>query len=161
QHTEELTNSLLREQHTPDLVIWPETTFPNDWLAVAPGTQPGELPERFPIWDRSIREMIDRVAKYSRANILLGLNTRQYSGQPNPRRFNSAVLVCKDVSYSSKTCAPQRYDKIHCVPFGEYIPMKDTMPWMSVFSPYDHEYSLTPGDGLTRFTLPTRHGEFR
>jgi apolipoprotein N-acyltransferase len=43
------------------------------------------------------------------------------------------------------------------VPFGEYVPLRDWVPWMNKLAPYDFDYSVTPGEQQTRFTL----GDYR
>src|SRR5262249_38797935 len=49
--------------------------------------------------------------------------------------------------------AAGRYDKIHRVPWGEYVPLRDWLPFLNVFAPYDFDYSIAPGDGFPRFSL--------
>ncbi|MFL5341498.1 MAG: apolipoprotein N-acyltransferase [Gemmataceae bacterium] len=134
-----------------DLMIWPETTCPYDWIDVAPNAQlPANLDEV--VADR--RDMAKMIAAYSSTNVLIGLNAEEFTASQRSDRYNSALLI-------DRAGRPLgRYDKMHCVPFGEYIPMRRTCPWMSVFSPYKNDYSLTPGSHWTRFTLPTSRGDF-
>jgi len=67
-------------------------------------------------------------------------------------QFNSAFLY-----EPSGRQNPKRYDKIHLVLFGEYIPFKKSWPWfydlILSLSPYDYDYNLTKGDEYTRFII--------
>ena len=67
-------------------------------------------------------------------------------------QYNSAFLYRPDGQAD-----PKRYDKIHLVPFGEYIPFKTSAPWiykMILFlSPYDYDYNLTAGTTHTVFEM--------
>jgi apolipoprotein N-acyltransferase len=155
QHTLDLTNSMLRERQNPNLVVWPETTFVEDWLAAKEGTPPNDLPPWLGEGIENRQKLIDEVAKVSRTSVLLGLNTVQFRKEMKRELFNSALLVGRDGKER------ERYDKIHRVMFGEYLPARETLPFMEVFSPYPHEYSLSAGEHQTRFTLPTPQGEYR
>jgi len=67
-------------------------------------------------------------------------------------RYNSAVLYRPDGAQD-----PRRYDKIHLIPFGEYIPFKNALPFfynlILKMSPYDYDYNLTPGREYTAFDI--------
>jgi apolipoprotein N-acyltransferase len=145
--TAKLTLKALQAPAKPDLIVWPETTFPYWWREVAPGAPPSrELDE----WQSDLRfrqDMARRVATNSQTSVLLGLNAEVYGADGRPRRYNSAMLVPPDGGPVT------RYDKIHLVPFGEYVPLRDTFPILKKLAPYDFDYSLTPGEAATRFHL--------
>ena len=133
----------------PDLVIWPETCFGENWPECRPGA--ADPPEYRDFERRAglLRGQIGReVVARTRTFSLLGLNAVEWTGD-RFRKFNSGVLLGPDGSYRG------RYDKMHLVPFGEYVPLKETFPWLQTFTPYTHDYSCTPGETFTRFELPT------
>ena len=45
----------------------------------------------------------------------------------------------------------ERYDKIRLVPFGEYIPLREVLPFLQVFAPLSRE--ITPGQAEVIFSL--------
>jgi apolipoprotein N-acyltransferase len=89
-------------QKVPDLIIWPETALPFYY-----GT------------DRLLTlELNDYVKKLS---VPLLTGTMKIRKKNNSRGYtvsNSAILIEPDGSI------PYSYDKIHLVPFGEYVPLK-------------------------------------
>ncbi len=123
-----------------DLIVWPETSFPGFF----------EI-------DEDLTERVLTLAKEIKIPILIGANTTE---QLPPRRwglnptyaveevgyFNSAVLI------SSKDEVINKYDKIHLVPFGEYVPFSNKFPAL-------HKLVLgelgefTPGKEFKTFSL--------
>ena len=82
----------------PDLIIWPES--------------PGPFFEK----DPRLRQTLSLIAQQSNAYVLAG-TVGAVPGDPNGL-YNSAQLVTPKGEWSA------RYDKIHLVPFGEYVPLK-------------------------------------
>jgi apolipoprotein N-acyltransferase len=127
----------------PDLIAWPETSYPDYWVE-EPGGQP----------TADSQSLLDVVASRWRTKVLLGLNSLVKSADGRQRKYNSALLISPS---GAEGQAQGRYDKIHRVPFGEYVPLRDWLPWMNQFAPYDFDYSIAAGERQTRFPLGDRH----
>ncbi len=132
----------------PDLVVWPETCFWVDWYELAPGVPPESAPDEL---RERIESAADRFAKPLGANVLFGLSGHEWDGT-KLWKYNSALLV------RPQSKDPVRYDKMHLVPFGEYVPLGEIFPFLQVFTPYKNEYSCRPGESWTRFPLVAKNG---
>jgi apolipoprotein N-acyltransferase len=154
----------------PRLIVWPETSYPADWDERAPDFlaasreqarkdyQAKGLAVPLPsheqwrdLWLRHLNANIYQRAQTWQSDVLVGLNAEVVHADNHVQRFNSALLLHPGVQYGG------RYDKVHRVPFGEYVPFLDTIPAMKTFAPYDHDYSVAPGEQLTRFPSGGRH----
>lgn len=137
----------LASTHSPDLIIWPETSYSREWHSVSSRVQEDKIPKDWQTILRLQKGLGEEARKRWGSSILLGLNS-QVLYPEGTKRFNSALLVQPDGNIGG------RYDKIHRVPFGEFIPFKDFLPFLKRFAPYDFEYSISPGEGypLLNFT---------
>lgn len=111
----------------PDLIIWPE--------AAAPGVL-GE--------DGRIFQGIFALSKKINTPLLAG-SLRIQSGD----YFNSALLIEKGKVTSA-------YDKLHLVPFGEFVPLKNIFPFLQRIAPIG---DIAPGRNQTVFRINTDKGE--
>jgi apolipoprotein N-acyltransferase len=118
----------------PSLIVWPETATP-----------------RAINRDRTLYDLVKRIAETHGKYLLLGSSQQQKfrrKGSGQVKYFNSAFLISPD----SGKVKDQRYDKIHLLPFGEYLPYKGTIPWSYVKIPGIGSY--TPGNEFTIFEIP-------
>src|SRR5262249_53427389 len=94
----------LRAQNSkpePDLVVWPETCYPVDWLEVPPGESPSAEFAKY------AAHSIDEFATvHYGAPTLLGLSGIVWEGD-RPWKYNSALLV------DARGNKLGRYDKMH------------------------------------------------
>jgi apolipoprotein N-acyltransferase len=130
----------------PDLIVWPETSYPGIWVTFSPHIDGTKISTQMRKQLALEQEPVRMVGLLAQTNVLLGLNTLVLA-EKKELRYNSALLL------DPQGMDLKRYDKIHRVPFGEYVPLRDWLPFMSYFAPYDFDYSIGCGDGLTRFTL--------
>jgi apolipoprotein N-acyltransferase len=129
----------------PDLIVWPETSYPEYWIDVARELREPDVPPEIAGQRTQSRQLARDVARLWRTDVLMGLNSEIYIGDQRWRRYNSAVLIHPNGQPAA------RYDKIHRVPFGEYVPFRDWLPWMNALAPYDFDYSVSPGERFARF----------
>jgi len=110
-------------KESPDMVIWPETSFPRYlW----------EDPELF----EEVKSAIARIG----VPVVLGAVRKDYKNY-----YNSAFLI------SDKGQEVKIYDKLHLVIFGEYIPWRGILPFLEDIVPIadftpGEEYTLFPVD---------------
>jgi apolipoprotein N-acyltransferase len=122
-----------------DLIIWPETSVPGDWLEVAPGKP-----------HPNSTALSHELTSHWPTSLLLGMNAAVLGHDGKVHGYNSAILLDREGRLRG------RYDKIHRVPFGEYIPVRKLLPWLNRFAPYDYDYGVAPGEQFTRFVLQER-----
>jgi len=155
--SELLTQSEAAAAAGAELIAWPETMVqgilqPELWPFLTP---PPEQDEVF-------HEALTRHAKDTAcllvgaygADILTDAQGDRYLGD-----YNSAFFYRAD-----GTRDPNRYNKIHLVLFGEYVPFRRSFNWLyqqlKRFTPkeYQYDYSLEHGTDYTVFemTTPTR-----
>ncbi len=141
----------------PDLFLLPETPWfmaLNPEYLQYPGTSPNSV-------SQLSCDMLRRHAVGSGAYLVTGAMTiipTPYSLRAEDIKHNSAFIFAPDGS------PPQRYDKIHCVYFGETVPfrygrLRFLYWWFNQRMPFGYggyEYSLTPGTEFKVFSMRGR-----
>lgn len=140
----------------PGLVVWPETVVPAylDAASLTLSHQGGAD------WHLYHQQMA-AIARDGGFALVAGAPAAEgWEARPEDagrmaavNRHNSAFVYHKDGTRDS-----QRYDKMHLVPFGEYIPWVQSRPWLrNLFlrhlSPYAFDYTLDPGRAPRVFTI--------
>jgi apolipoprotein N-acyltransferase len=146
-HFGKLANEAVNGLPKPDLVIWPETSYAGAWVDLAPGVVLDSGSTEFQRGYNMSRSVLRDDMAFWQTPMLFGLNTFQWESDNKEWRYNSALLV------DARGNTVARYDKIHLVPFGEYVPLEKYLPFMKMFTPYEGDYSCKPGESWTRFPI--------
>ncbi len=124
--------SLERDGRKVDLVIWPETSFRQPLVTVEEGYAPPK-DRVHPSYISGGQSQLAELTKLLEAAVLVGIDRVHIfpddEGQPDYDSFNSSVLV------DSQGVVLGTYDKMHRVPFGEYIPFAEWFPSLYEFTP--------------------------
>jgi apolipoprotein N-acyltransferase len=122
-----------RELRHPDLIVWPESPAP------------------FYAADPLFRSAMSQLATSAQSWMLVGSigvqNTVMSQQQPT-QIFNSAALISPNGEWGA------RYDKIHLVPFGEYVPFKELFSFAGGLTKEVGDFS----HGASRAPLPAGDG---
>lgn len=164
----------------PDLILLPEAAMygfintqfveatPDDLAEMQRRRYPPTYQDGFLLWlqghSRRVRDSFQAIADASGVPIVLGSSAMEWKPTAIPQRvdaYNSAFLLMPG---EKKPVA--RYDKIHLVLFGEYVPFRFShrwlYEWLNGITPWGRmgiEYSLSPGSQYTVFEFPAASQE--
>jgi apolipoprotein N-acyltransferase len=130
-----------------ELIVWPETSFLYGWSEISRALPENKIPPAWQEMKSRVKRRGETIAARWKTNVLLGVNETDLGSDLREHRYNTAILVDRTGGRAG------RYDKMHRVPFGEYVPLRDYIPWLEKFAPYDFDYSIVAGKKWTRFPL--------
>ena len=105
----------------PDLILGPEAVLP--WAVKG---------------DSAMRAWVESLATRGGAPLLLGSIAIENGGRPDEQLFNGAFAVTPGTGLQADW-----YAKRKLVPFGEYVPLRPVLGWITKFVPIGDDF--TPG----------------
>ncbi|MCF7689470.1 MAG: apolipoprotein N-acyltransferase [Cephaloticoccus sp.] len=102
----------------PEVILWPE--------AVTPWAVKG---------DNYARDFVESLSAKADIPLLLGSIAIEHLNQPDEAWFNGVFMVTPDAGLLTGY-----YAKRHLVPFGEYVPMRPLLGWLSKFVPIGDDF---------------------
>ena len=113
----------------PDIIVWPEGMFRLPLMKVPLSYSDRELQSLSPHispadWrDPLARNILNQISERTNAALITGLIRYEVNVETDTiAHYNSAIFVNPDKGIQS------HYDKIHLVPFGEYLPFSKIFP---------------------------------
>lgn len=149
-------------KHQPDLIVWPEAMFRFPMYEFDHEMSKADLDEvlaaEYPdspidaeYWQNgSSQKSISQLAGMSNAGAIIGVTVFQ-AEDDGVATYNSAVFADPEQGIVD------RYDKLHRVPFGEYIPLQNSLPLIQSLTPLRGQWGLTAGQQMKVF----KHQDWR
>jgi apolipoprotein N-acyltransferase len=125
--------TLLAAANEPDFILWPEATTP--WAVRG---------------DPTVRAWIESLDVRAKVPLVLGSIAIENRGRPDEAWYNGVLVVAPDLGLQTAY-----YAKRHLVPFGEYIPLRPVLGWLSKVVPIGDDFSR--GDSAAPLLVPVRH----
>jgi apolipoprotein N-acyltransferase len=135
----------------PDLLVWSETSWPFTYCGVDSAINASTIPDKWHEMDASGRVIVHDMHERYVCPTLLGIQSL-FLEPDGEKHYNTALLIDR------KGKLVDHYHKIALVPFGEFIPWQDYIPFLKWLSPYSEEndYGIAAGTRHTVFELEGR-----
>jgi apolipoprotein N-acyltransferase len=166
QHDKDMTDRVFKEyfdlsmktvekNRDVDLIVWPESMFGYPLVTFdADAARPPDFDGDDAEFHKDLQEFVKqenkhesptaKTARWLGVPLLLGVDTN-HLGADGVQVLNSAAYVAADGRLLG------RYDKMHLVMFGEYVPFAHTFPWLQRLTPLP--MSATAGERPVAFDL--------
>ena len=141
--------------HQPDIIIWPESMFQGHMLIPQDELSDEDLQRLAPAiltkdWrEHSTSHAIAEYAQKANAAMIVGVDS--YVAEPNRIRHYASAAFARP----SDNLVSARYDKMHRVVFGEYVPLKEWFPFLHKVTPYSTDFGIAKGKGSALFQYKT------
>jgi len=118
----------------PDLILWPESA--------TPGAVRG---------DPAMQASVDLLSAQAHVPLLIGSMAVVGTNAAGSKAFDAAFVVTPDLGVQT-----DYYAKRHLVPYGEYVPLRPILGWITKFVPL--EYDITPGTDAAPLVIRLPNG---